>query len=252
VDLASTDFEAAKRFYGDLIGWEWEEAGPPEETGGYGFFTYNGKQVCGGGPVQAAGQPSAWSSYVKVTDADEAAAKVGEAGGNVLAQPFELPNESGTMAVCQDAEGAFIAVMQQREHKGAELVNELGCWTWNNLMSRDLEKAKDFYGKVFGWEAAHNDEAPPDVLMWQVEGQRWPEGHAGLMGMGSDVPAETPPYWQVYFIVENADDAVEQAKGAGGSLLFGPIDVPVARIAVLGDAQGAAFGIMEERYPEPR
>ena len=28
-------------------------------------------------------------------------------------------------------------------------------------MSRDLDKAKDFYGKVFGWEATQSEEAPP-------------------------------------------------------------------------------------------
>ena len=44
------------KFYGDLLGWEFEPApGRPEETGGYGFFTYNGKQVAGGGSVQGRG-----------------------------------------------------------------------------------------------------------------------------------------------------------------------------------------------------
>jgi uncharacterized protein len=252
VDLASTDFDAAKAFYADLLGWEWDAADSPEETGGYGFFTFKGKQVCGGGPVQAPGQPSAWSSYVKVEDADEAAAKVKEAGGEVLAQPFELPNESGRMAVCQDAEGAFFAVMQQRAHKGAELVNEIGAWTWNNLMTRDLDRAKDFYGKVFGWEAIHNEAAPPDVLMWQVKGQRWPEGMGGLLKMGPIMPVEVPPHWQVYFLVPDVDAAIETTKGGGGNLLFGPQEVPVGKLAVLTDPQGANFALLEPDYPEPR
>ena len=49
--------------------------------------------------------------------------------------------------------------MQPGGHNGAELVNEIGAWTWNNLMTRDLGQGKDFYGKVFGWEATHSDEA---------------------------------------------------------------------------------------------
>jgi uncharacterized protein len=252
VDLASTDLEAAKKFYGDLIGWEWEPAGDPEETGGYGFFTYKGKEVCGGGPVQAPGQPSAWSSYVNVADADESAAKVKEAGGNVIAPPFELPNESGRMAVCQDLEGAFFGVLQERKHKGAQLVNEIGCWTWNNLMSRDLDKARDFYGKVFGWEATQSDEQPEGILNWQLDGQRWPEGMGGLMRIGSDMPADVPPHWQVYFSVESAEDAVEKVNAAGGTTVFGPLEIPVAKLAVFIDPQGAAFAIIEANYPEER
>jgi uncharacterized protein len=252
VDLATTDIDAAKKFYGDLIGWEWEAAGDPEETGGYGIFTFNGKQVCGGGPVQAAGQPPAWSSYVKVADADESAGKVTEAGGTVLAPPFELPNESGRMAVCQDAEGAFFSVMQQRAHKGAELVNEIGTWTWNNLMSREVEKAEGFYGKVFGWEAAQPEGAPEFIWNWQMEGQHWPEGLAGLAQIGSDMPAEAPPHWQVYFLVPDLDAAIDQTKGAGGRLLFGPQETPIAKLAVFTDPQGGAFALMEPNYPEPR
>lgn len=252
VDLASTDFEAAKGFYGDLLGWGWEAAGPVEETGGYGFFTYKDKQVAGGGPTQAVGQPPAWSSYVKVADADATAAKVKDAGGQVLMEPFDLPAESGRMAVCIDPQGAPFCVMQQEQHSGAELVNEPGAWTWNNLMTRDPNRAKDFYGRVFGWEANQPSGAPEFIWSWQVEGQRWPEGLGNLMQMGSDMPADAPPHWQVYFMVENADEAVETTEKRGGKLLFGPQEVPKARLATLTDPQGAAFAILEADYPEPR
>ena len=87
------------------------------------------------------------------------------------------------MAICGDSGGAFFGVIR-RSTRGAELVNEIGAWTWNNLMTRELDQAKDFYGKVFDWEATHSDETPESVLMWQVEGQRWPEGLGGLMQMG--------------------------------------------------------------------
>ncbi len=254
VDLASTDFEGAKKFYGELIGWEWEEAGPAEEVGGYGFFTYKGKQVCGGGPVQAPGQPSAWSSYVKVADADESAAKVKEAGGSVIAPPFELPSESGRMAVCQDPEGAFFCVMQQREHHGAELVNEIGAWTWNQLVTRDLDKAKEFYGAVFGWDLTKaSDEAGAEpFFMWQVEDQEWEEGLAGAMAAGSEIPAEVPAHWQVYFCVASADDAVKATNDGGGQVMVPVTEIPVGKLAMFTDPEGAALGVLEPNYPEDR
>ena len=253
VDLATPDLDASAGFYGDLLGWEFTPVpGSPDETGGYGNFTYNGKAVAGMGGLMNEGQPTAWSSYIRVTDADETAAKVKQASGAVLMEPFDVPGGAGRMAICQDAEGAFFSLWQPGGFKGAELVNEVGAWSWNNLMSRDVAQAKDFYGKVFGWEAVHSDETPESVLSWQVEGQRWPEGLGGLMEMGSDMPLEAPPHWQVYFLVPDMDEAIEKTTGAGGNLLFGPLEIPIAKLAVFTDPQGAPFAIIEPDYPEAR
>jgi uncharacterized protein len=253
VDLSTKNLDAATSFYGELLGVEAEAApGDPEETGGYGFFKKDGKMVAGFGPTQRDEQPSAWSSYIKVEDADATAEKVTDAGGQVHFGPIDLPKESGRMAVLQDPTGAFVCINQQQNHPGAQLVNEPGAWNWNNLMTRDVGGAKDFYGKVFDWSASHSDEAPDFIWMWQVDGQRWPEGHAGLMEMGSDMPADAPPYWQVYLMVDNADQAVEMTKSSGGKLVFGPLDLPAGKVATLFDPQGAAFSIIEGHFPEPR
>jgi uncharacterized protein len=253
VDLATTDADAGAKFYGELLGVELEPApGPPEQTGGYGFLTRDGKQVAGFGPTQQEGQPSAWSSYVKVEDADETAGKVKEAGGTVVFGPIDLPSDSGRMAVCQDPTGAFVSFIQQQQHPGAQLVNEPGAWTWNNLLTRDVGAAEEFYGKVFGWSKAHMDGAPDFVSAWQVNGQRWPEGLGGLMAMGSEVPADAPAHWQVYFAIDDLDGAIEKTKGEGGQLLFGPQEIPVGRTAILIDPQGAVFGLIQPDYPEPR
>jgi predicted enzyme related to lactoylglutathione lyase len=253
VDLATTDVDGAKAFYNGLLGVEAVDApGDPEETGGYGFLMKDGKMIGGIGPVQSDEGHPAWSSYIKVEDTDAMAQAVKEAGGEVFFGPADLPNDSGRVAMLRDPEGAFIGVIQQNRHPGAQVVNEPGAWTWNNLLTRDLEGAQDFYGKVFGWRATHNEEAPPGILMWQVEGQRWPEGLGGLMQITDELPADMPAHWQVYFVVESMDEAIERATSAGAKLGFGPIDVPVARLATLVDPQGAVVSILEANYPEPR
>jgi uncharacterized protein len=253
VDLSTTDVDGAKSFYTQLLGAETEVAPDfPDDAGEFGLFTRSGKRVAGYGPTVREGQPSVWSSYIKVEDTDATAEKVKDAGGEVHFGPVDLPGGSGRMAALQDPTGAFVCIIEQRSHPGAELVNEPGAWTWNNLMTRDIEAAQDFYGKVFGWTAEHNDEAPANILMWQVEGQRWPEGMGGLMGITDDLPPEMPAHWQVYFMVPNADEAIERAESDGAKLGFGPIDVPVARMATLVDPQGAVVSILESRYPEPR
>jgi uncharacterized protein len=254
VDLATSDTGAAAKLYGELLGWETQPAGPVEDTGGYAFFLRDGKQVAGYGPLQAEGQPPAWSSYVKVPDADETVERVRQAGGNVFADPFDLPADSGRVAGIADPSGAIFCVMQQEQHQGAQLVNEVGSWTWNQLATSDLETAKDFYGKAFDWGLKLAEEAPPDspYWMWQVTGQRWEEGIAGAMPIEGNLPPGTPPHWMVYFTVEDADVAIETVKRHGGTVLFGPQEIPVGRLAVFTDPQGAAFAVMQPDYPESR
>src|SRR5690348_6408667 len=115
VDIG-TDVDAAKKFYGELFGWELEEAGPAEETGGYGMFRKDGKVVAGVGPQQSPGPPF-WSTYVSVANADDTAAKVKANGGQVIMDPMDVMS-AGRMAVFQDPTGAFFSIWQPGETKG--------------------------------------------------------------------------------------------------------------------------------------
>jgi uncharacterized protein len=250
VELTSPDVDAAARFYGDLLGWERERYEPDPE--GYWYLRNRGRLVAGLEGFRTEGQVPAWLGYVKVDDLRATAGRVDDAGGTVLAGPLEVPGGAGALAVCQDREGAAFALWQPGELKGAELVNEPGSWTWSNLVTRDPEGAMDFYGQVFGWTAAQPEGAPDFIWNWQVDGQRWPEGLGGLMRMGSDMPPDTPPSWQVYFMVDSTDQAVAKTEAAGGSLAYGPIDLPIARMAVVFDPWGANVSWLEGRYPEPR
>jgi uncharacterized protein len=250
VELIAPDVEAAAKFYGDLLGWERERYGPDPD--GYWYLRHGGKLVAGLEGIRSRGQVPAWLGYVKVDDVRAIAGKVGEAGGAVLDGPIEVPGGAGALALCEDAEGAVFALWQPGELNGAELVNEPGAWTWNNLMTRDADRARDFYRQIFGWTAAQPEGAPDFIWNWQVDGQRWPEGLGGMMRIGSDMPPDAPPHWQVYLMVDSTDQAVDKTKAAGGSLIFGPIDLPVARMAVVLDPQGANVSVLESRYPEPR
>jgi predicted enzyme related to lactoylglutathione lyase len=251
VDVSLPDTQAGAKFYADLLGWEWEQGGP--DTGGYGMFKNKGKIVAGMGPTQNEQQPPAWGSYISVTDADATAAKIKDAGGTAMMEPFDVL-DAGRMGVFADPQGAVFCTWQPKQMHGSELVNEAGSWTWNQLSTRDVEGAKKFYGDVFGWSLEAAEQAPPDspYFMWQVEGQRWPEGLAGAMPMGENFPAEVPPHWMVYLAVADADAAVEATRGAGGQVTMPPMDIPMGRFAVLSDPQGAAFAVIQPAYEEGR
>jgi predicted enzyme related to lactoylglutathione lyase len=55
----------------------------------------------------------------------------------------------------------------------------------------------------------------------------------------------TPNHWRVYFAVADADASVAKITELGGSILAGPFDTPVGRIAVVRDPQGAPFSIIQ-------
>ena len=163
VDIG-TDVEAAKQFYGGLFGWGGRDAGPAEETGGYGFFVKGEKLVAGYGPQQSPGPPN-WTTYVSVDDADDITKKVEAAGGTVVVAPMQVMT-AGRMAVFQDAQGAFISAWEPGGHKGAEVVNESGAMSWNELNTRDVEGSKAFYREVFGWEPGPDGTEVATVRRW--------------------------------------------------------------------------------------
>jgi hypothetical protein len=235
-----TDVEAAKAFYGGLFGWTGQDAGPIEETGGYGFFLKDGKMVAGYGPQQNPGPPF-WATYICVADAEATAAKVKEAGGQIVMDPMDVMDQ-GRMAVFQDPEGAFISVWQPGAHKGAELVNEPGSFSWNELNTRDPDGAKAFYTAVFGWEMVDQDMGGGMVYTEiRLDGATV----AGILDMRGRVPDMVPAHWLVYFTVEDTDASVSKAQELGGTVMVPPTDIPPGRFAVVADPQGGAFAVIK-------
>ena len=152
VDTSQPDPEAAAEFYGGLFGWELEDTMPADAPGSYFVARLGGRDVAAvSSPMGEAPPQATWNTYVWVESADETAAKVRDAGGTVLAEPFDVM-EAGRMAVCADREGAAFCLWQAKEHRGAQVVNEPGALNFNTLGSGDIAGAKEFYGAVFGWE----------------------------------------------------------------------------------------------------
>jgi predicted enzyme related to lactoylglutathione lyase len=236
IDLGTTDTEAGKKFYTKLFGWK-ADSQPVPEGGTYTLFTKGGKMVAGLGDAQQ-GMPPMWSSYVIVDDADAVEAKAKELGGQVLMGAIDVM-DTGRMAIIADPTGAVFGVWQPKTHKGAEVFNEHGSLTWNELSTKGLDKAKSFYEKLFGWNwQAFGDS----YFVANVDGQPT----AGAQEMGSSWPEGTPPHWDVYLHVDDPDAAAAQVKKLGGKVLTDAIDAPGAgRFYMVQDPAGAMFYIMK-------
>jgi predicted enzyme related to lactoylglutathione lyase len=223
VDLGTSDVSAASHFYTELFGWQVDDQG--EQMGHYGICRKDGKMVAGLGPLMQPQQPIAWNSYVDVDNAADTAQKVRNAGGTVLVEPMAVM-DLGSMAVFADPAGAVLSIWQPGLHKGAELANASGSFCWNELGTRDLEGAKTFYPKVFGW-GVKTSPMPPhgEYVEWQVDGN----SVAGGMSIEGMLPAEVPPYWLVYFAVDDTDATVAKAESLGGKIMTPATDIPQGR-----------------------
>jgi predicted enzyme related to lactoylglutathione lyase len=241
VEFSSPDLEASIEFYGGLFGWDVPESENPEQTGGYRLAMKNGKPVAGMMPHQQEGQPTAWTTYVSVDDAAASAAAIKEAGGTVIVEPLDVM-DLGTMAVFVDPTGAAFGVWQPGTFHGSGLVNEPGAISWDELNTRDLAAAKEFYGPVFGWTFDDQEMDGGETYSMIVLGEG-PVG--GILDLAArQVPEAIPAHWQVYFGVEDTDATIEAAKDAGGGVMLEPVDIPFGRFAILTDPHGASFAVI--------
>ena len=236
VDLGSPDTGAAEQFYAALFGWEIEQ-GPPE-SGGYAMAKLRGRNVAGLSPQQNPGPP-VWSTYINVDDADAVAAAVTSAGGAVVMPPMDVL-DAGRVAFFRDPLGAFIGVWQPGTHAGAQTVNEAGAFCWCELLTTDVERAKEFYSEVFGWEFETSEVGGGAYTEIKAGGR----SVAGLMTKPPSMPAEAPPMWAVYFGVGNVDESVQRVTELGGNVIMEPQTIEPGRFAVVADPQGAPFGVI--------
>jgi uncharacterized protein len=256
IDTTQPDPDAAAEFYGGLFGWELEDTMPADAPGKYFQAQLNGGLVAAVSSPWPGGEPApaVWNTYIWVESADETAAKVREAGGTVLMEPFDV-FDSGRMAWFADPEGASFGVWQPNRHRGASVVNEPGSLNFNVLHTRDLERAKAFYGAVFGWEALPMGmwalPAYGDFLEQRNPGTRertrelgGPERFEEVVAAVTPVPDDQPdtqPHWDVTFAVADADATAERAAALGGTVVVPPFDAPWIRGSVIRDPQGATF-----------
>jgi predicted enzyme related to lactoylglutathione lyase len=173
-DVATTDTDGAKEFYGALFGWTFDDQEIPDSGGAvYSMAQRNGRDVAAVSTLQQdqakMGIPPHWNTYVTVTDVDAAVATASGAGGTVLAPAFDVM-DAGRMAVLADPAGAVILVWQAKNHIGAGLVNEPGSLSWTELMAPGVQQATGFYKTMFGWDAETHQMGPMEYTEFKLDG----------------------------------------------------------------------------------
>jgi uncharacterized protein len=238
-ELASSDPEAAKKFYGDMFGWTYMDA--PMPNGVYTIFKYDGNDAAA--LYQApAGMPPHWGVYFSAPELEASTAKAGELGGTVVMGPQDL-GFPGSMSVIKDPQGVMFSLWQARGNIGATHGGPLSCVVWPELATPDPAGAVAFYGGLLGWGT--KPETGFDTAQY-VEWQNYGKSIGGLLPMRGDEWKGIPPHWKIYITVADCEERASRATSLGGQIRVPPTDIPnTGRFSLLIDPQGAYFAIIQ-------
>lgn len=244
IDLVAHDLKAAAEWYSEAFGWTHQMMEAPGGGPPYAFLMQGGAVVGGLGEMneemKGQGIPPMWNSYIASDDCAATEAKVRELGGTVTVPTMEIPGH-GKLAFFMDPEGAPFAAWQTTNSESpGMLVAEPVSLSWNELMTRDTEKAMEFYGKLAGWDFAAMPMGDMDYVMAKAGGTE----AAGMLPMHGPQFEGVPAYWQVYFAVADCDASTAAAEKAGAMIRVPPTEIPIGKFSCLADPQGAGFALV--------
>ncbi len=115
---------------------------------------------------------------------------------------------------------------------------------WTELVTNDVDSARNFYTTLFGWGLStvpmpngaqytiFNIDDTPVVGMLPLSCTTAPQG--------------TPNHWFTYFAVDNIETACKAAVESGGTVVREPFVVPgVGTHAILAAADGSHLGVIQ-------
>lgn len=250
-DLGTHDLDGARRFYAELFGWEFVDQGP--DFGGYQMIRKGQMFLAGAmssmvgpdGPTTEPQYPTAWNVYLDVADIDAALARAQQHGGTVLVPAMQVGG-AGSMALVQAPDGAVVGMWQADDFTGFETDMSQGTPVWVETLSKDYDRAVDFYTRVFDWQPApmpSGGGAPRYAT--NGEGR---DAHCGICEADGFLPEQVPSFWRLYLQVDDVDASLERVEHLGGSVVDGPMDSPFGRLATVADPQGATFQVIHSAF----
>ncbi len=243
IELATSDQNAAKKFYGALFGWTPNDMPMgPEEV--YTIFRLENRDAAAAytlRPEQVAQHvPPNWILYIQVDNVDASAAKVTELGGKVVMPPFDV-FDAGRMSVIQDPTGAYFCMWQPKKNAGIGIHSVHGTLCWGDLATPDTDRAQKFYSNLLGWQFTKGEKDDSGYLHIKNG-----EHFIGGMPPSKYMQPGVPPHWLAYFMVDDVDVTANKAKEMGAKLFMPPTSMEgVGRLSIMADPQGAMFAIFK-------
>jgi uncharacterized protein len=239
-DLLTKDVNAAKRFYGELFGWRFEDIRRGDRP--YVLARLGGTPVAGIVDVTAnANAGPQWLSYMAVADVDKTLAQAQTDGAKVLVEPRNLPNARA--AVIADPQGAPLGLAQVRRSIPDPADPSPSHFFWDEYLARDAPKALDFYKRLAGYQSAISETR--SGVEYHV--LRKTRARAGLFQLPATA-AGVEPNWLPYVLASDPAALAGRVTGLGGRIVLPA--APERRngsVVVIADPGGAPLAL--QKFP---
>jgi predicted enzyme related to lactoylglutathione lyase len=243
-DLTTGDVESAKKFYAELLGWDYVETtvlGRPYTVATLGRTAVAGLHTPS--PDRGGKTPSHWLSYMSVADVDTTVAKAKAEGGAVLAGPVDI-GSIGRAAVMHDPQGAPFGLVHLSAGDPPEPVAPItGTFFWNEYLTHDLDATLAFYNGLVPYEVTTSKtESGAAYTLLKTSRAR-----AGVFRV-PDSEQNVPPNWLPYVLVADPAALASRVAGLGGRVLLAPRpELRKGSLAVVADPTGAVVAL--QKYP---
>lgn len=232
-DLVTPDLERSRAFYGDLLGWQFDEI-----SDGYLLASNNGRPVAGLAHLESAQRSSHWLPLVSVSDIEQVQAATQGAGGSIVLAATELGGR-GEVAVLQDPQGAAFAVLQSSHGDPVDGDPDVNEWMWNEIWTEDVVTSALFYQDLLGYNQGSRMVGGVSYNYLERDGRP----RVGLLTRPDPQIGNT---WVAYLRVADVASVVARAANLGGTVLMAPDpQVRKGTVAVLADPNGAGFIVQE-------
>ena len=239
-DVLTRDVAGARRFYGELFGWQFEET----QRGGHPYVIarLGRAPVAGIVDVSAlAGGAGNWLSYMAVDDVDAAVASVRAAGGKVLVEPRDRP--IARVAVVTDPQNALLGLARLNGNIPGPAQATAHHFFWQEYLARDAKQALEFYKALAGYSSSITESS----LGVEYHVLSRSQGVAGLFQLPATT-TDVQPNWLPYVLVDDPGSLAARVPGLGGRILVP--SSPERRngtLVVIADPGGAALAL--QKYP---
>ena len=239
-DLATFNPIAARDFYSEVFGWEFETLGYGENT----YFVIKNEGTPIGGIFKLAdkyGKAAEWLSSMSVPDVNAAVKYNSSAGGKTIFKKATFDGR-GETALVQDPQGAFVAFLKSEsgdpQPQRAGDVN-MNTWLWNELWTNDLEASLDFYKGLTNSETEEVEGSKVPYFTFKQDNKTF----SGAIGNPVEGARSS---WMPYIKVKDVNATFEKAKAAGAHVMMEPTpSIRKGTVAVLMDPTGAQFTIQQ-------
>jgi len=240
-DLVTRDPASCRRFYGALLGWEFQDtkrSGRP-----YAVARVGGQPVAGIVVHPEPGDdPALWLSYLSVPDVDGAVEKVSAAGGKTLYAPVDLAG-AARVAVVADPQGAALGLARLLDGDPDDPARpRRGHFFWMEYLAADAPGAVEFYRGVFDFEISVDPKAKNvEYHVLRRDGR----SRAGLFQLPKE-NEKVDPNWLPYVLVDDPASLAGRVESLGGTVILAPRpEIRGGTLAIVADPTGGALALQK-------